>query len=129
VLLIRSGNPEIGLGFGGQHGIQNLFHGHGVRAKSPGVEKIAGTKPLVIFITGGVIVICAVEGYGEVIEVDAFEFLCIAMGFFNLSNQAGLHGAPPVKLKKAPAYAKPGALIFLRENQYFHSRVSPITSQ
>ena len=69
--LYRASDLEVGLGLGGQHTLQNLFHGHGVGAAPPRGEEIAGARPLFVPVSGGVVIVGAAEFDREIVEGDA----------------------------------------------------------
>jgi len=88
----------------------------------PGGEELASTRPLVVFIAGGVIIVDAVKFNREIVKSDSLGFLSVSIGLFNLTDQIGLHSTPPNKLiKHRPT--KPGALFSLIYNNYGHSGI------
>jgi hypothetical protein len=62
-----------------------------VTAKTPQREEAAGTMPFAMLVTRGIIVIVSPEPDGKLIEGDTLRLLGIALGFFYLPDEAGLH--------------------------------------
>jgi hypothetical protein len=88
-------NVRVAAGFFGQHFVQDFFHGHSMTADFPGGEKGAGTLQLAVFQTGGIGVVFPSELNTKVGEGNPIGFLSVTLGFFNLSNNTGLHFLPP----------------------------------
>jgi hypothetical protein len=62
-------------------------------ASTPVLEEITITFPFVIREMNGVIVVFSVKGNGELTEVDTVSLMSVALGLFDLTDHARIHGS------------------------------------
>jgi hypothetical protein len=96
--------------FNGEHYPQDLFHGHGMAAKAPFRKEAAGAAPLTAAKNYIVITVLTAEFDCHVLEGNPIGFFSVPLGFFNFSNQTGLHGVTSFNYKSTDS-AENSALI------------------
>src|SRR5215204_3968893 len=78
----------------GQHGAEQLLHGHDVTAGAPndvGLKRMATARPAAIVEANSIVIVAAVEGCGYARELDAFRLLRVTMGLLDFPDHTRVH--------------------------------------
>jgi hypothetical protein len=73
------------------HPVQNDFERHGVRAYAARLEKTAIALPLAILVMHHMVIVIPFDGGLKVVEGEAFFFLGVPFGFFDLADHSTVH--------------------------------------
>jgi hypothetical protein len=77
-----------GLIFQNKHILEQFLECHRVRTYSAALEKVAVALPFAIYKPGGVGVVFAVNPDCKGFEMEAVWFLCVTLGFLDLSDHS-----------------------------------------